>query len=120
MSDTYYYYQCLNAKCDRAVLVNVRIKDGGKVFMGVACPLCATSMDYCGRSASKTDGYSVKWETVVDDDSQSVRRLAVPTGWIYQTQDGRKYNSVAGTVGRESDLGYPIWGPMVFVPKSAS
>ncbi len=57
------------------------------------------------------------WEIVVDDASQGVRRLAVPTGWIYQTQDGRKYTSVAGTCGRERDNGYPTWGPMVFVPK---
>jgi hypothetical protein len=57
-----------------------------------------------------------KWEIVIDDYSQSVRRLAVPTGWIYQTQDGRKYNSVAGTIGRQEDRGYPTWGPLVFVP----
>lgn len=57
-----------------------------------------------------------KWEIVVDDPRQSVRRLAVPTGWIYQTQDGRGYNSVAGTIGRQEDRGYPTWGPLVFVP----
>lgn len=57
-----------------------------------------------------------KWEIVVDDFSQSVRRLVVPTGWIYQTQDNRKYSTLAGTVGREHDFGYPTWGPLVFVP----
>lgn len=59
----------------------------------------------------------VSWEIVVDHRNQSVRRLAVPTGWIYQTQDGRKYSTVVGTIGRESDRGYPTWGPLVFVPK---
>ncbi len=61
---------------------------------------------------------SAAWETVVDDGSKSVRRLAVPTGWIYQTVDGWKYSTVAGTVGRERDNGYPSWGPMVFVPNN--
>lgn len=60
---------------------------------------------------------SYRWEIVVDDLSQSVRRLTVSTGWIYQTQDGRKYNSVEGTLGRQDDPGYPTWGPIVFVPK---
>jgi hypothetical protein len=59
---------------------------------------------------------SDQWEIVVDDHSQSVRRLAVPGGWIYQTQDGRKYHSIAGTIGRAEDRGYPTWGPGVFVP----
>jgi hypothetical protein len=59
-----------------------------------------------------------KWEIVIDDRSQSVRRLVVPTGWIYQTQNGRGYNSVAGTIGRDGDPGYPIWGPLVFVPNN--
>lgn len=58
------------------------------------------------------------WEIVVDDGSKSVRRLMVPTGWIYQTVDGWKYSTVAGTVGRERDNGYPSWGPMVFVPNN--
>lgn len=56
------------------------------------------------------------WEIVVDNGTQSVRRLAVPTGWIYQTVDGWKYSTIAGTVGREHDNGYPSWGPLVFVP----
>ena len=58
-----------------------------------------------------------KWEIVVDDRQHSVRRLAVPSGWIYQTQDGRRYSSAPGTVGREYDRGEPTWGPLVFVPK---
>jgi len=58
-----------------------------------------------------------KWELVVDDQRHSVRRLTVPTGWIYQTQLGREYSTVYGTVGRERDPGTPTWGPMVFVPK---
>jgi hypothetical protein len=58
----------------------------------------------------------VKWELVIDNHHHSVRRLAVPTGWIYQTQDGRKYSSAPGTIGRERDPGMPTWGPLVFVP----
>lgn len=42
---------------------------------------------------------SDKWEIVIDDPSHSVRRLTVPTGWIYQTQNGRGFNSIHGTVG---------------------
>jgi hypothetical protein len=57
------------------------------------------------------------WEIVVDDRNESVRRLAVPAGWIYQTQDGRKYATAYGTIGREHDLGIPTWGPIVFVPQ---
>lgn len=59
---------------------------------------------------------STTWEIIVDDRNQSVRRLAVPTGWIYQTQDGREYSTVYGTCGREHDRGTPTWGPLVFVP----
>jgi hypothetical protein len=58
-----------------------------------------------------------KWELVVDDYAHSVRRLDVPGGWIYQVQDGRKYTSSPGTVGRQSDDGYPTWFPPVFVPR---
>lgn len=47
------------------------------------------------------------WELIVDDCNESVRRLAVPSGWIYQTQDGRSYSTVAGTIGRENDQGKP-------------
>jgi hypothetical protein len=61
----------------------------------------------------------MKWEIIVDDREESVRRLAVPGGWIYQTQNGREYNSVYGTVGRAEDRGSPTWGPLVFVPKGA-
>lgn len=61
---------------------------------------------------------NLQWEIVVDDRNHAVRRLAVPTGWIYQTQDGRKYNTVAGTIGRDTDRGYPTWGPLVFVPNN--
>lgn len=61
---------------------------------------------------------NIQWEIIVDDRSQSVRRLAVPTGWIYQTQNGREYNTVYGTCGRETDPGHPTWGPLVFVPKN--
>lgn len=117
MSDTYYY--CLNDGCDSDVVVDVRIKDGDKSRPSMRCPACLGSMDYRGCAASDPDGYSVKWETVIDDHRQSVRRLAVPTGWIYQTQNGRAYDSVAGTCGRDSDSGYPTWGPMIFVPKEA-
>jgi len=58
------------------------------------------------------------WETVVTDAHASVRRLAVPGGWIYQTQIERTYDSAYGTVGREYDRGRPVWGPLVFVPLS--
>lgn len=57
-----------------------------------------------------------KWELIIDDRDQSVRRLVVPTGWIYQTQNGRSYRTAPGTVGRDTDLGSPVWGPIVFVP----
>ncbi len=83
------------------------------------CPACSKPMDFSGRNPAEADGYSVKWETVVDDRSHAIRRLAVPTGWIYQTQDGLKYSTVAGTVGRERDFGTPVWGPIVFVPKAS-
>lgn len=56
------------------------------------------------------------WEIVVDDRSQAVRRLAVPSGWIYQTQTGREYSTGYGTAGRDTDRGTPAWGPLVFVP----
>lgn len=118
MSDTYYYFECLNSACDSSVVVDVRIKDGDKPRPTMKCPMCTDSMDYRGCAAADADGYSVKWETVVVDLSQAVRRLRVPTGWIYQAQDGRKYNSVAGTVGRERDSGYPTWGSLVFVPNN--
>ena len=59
-----------------------------------------------------------EWEIVIDNYHHSVRRIAVPTGWIYQTQDGRRYSSAPGTVGRERDQGVPTWGPLVFVPKA--
>lgn len=117
MSDTYYYFQCLNGACGRDVVVDLRVKDGGKAPTAMVCPLCAGAMDYRGCSAADADGYSVKWEIIVDDFRESVRRLAVPTGWIYQTQDGRKYDTVHGTIGRDNDRGYPTWGSMVFVPK---
>lgn len=29
MSDTYYYFQCLNGECGRDVVLDVRVKDGG-------------------------------------------------------------------------------------------
>ncbi len=59
------------------------------------------------------------WELVIEDRKQSVRRLVVPGGWIYQTQIGREYSTVHGTVGRERDQGTPTWGPLIFVPKDA-
>ncbi len=61
---------------------------------------------------------NAQWEIVLDDHKESVRRLAVPTGWVYQTQTGRGYRTVEGTVGRERDTGTPIWGPIVFVPNT--
>lgn len=57
------------------------------------------------------------WEIVVDDRKESVRRLTVPGGWIYQTQTGRAYDTAYGTCGRQGDPGYPVWGPLVFVPQ---
>lgn len=57
------------------------------------------------------------WEIVHDDYYHSVRRLVVPTGWIYQTQDGRKYSTAPGTCGRDNGLGTVTWGPLIFVPK---
>lgn len=59
----------------------------------------------------------VSWEIVVDDRDYSVRRLLVPNGWIYQVQNGRRYTTVPGTIGSETDIGYPIWGQIVFVHK---
>lgn len=56
------------------------------------------------------------WELIIDDRDHSVRRLAVPTGWLYQAQAGREYHTAYGTVGREHDVGTPTWGAMVFVP----
>lgn len=56
------------------------------------------------------------WELVNDDHSHAVRRFSVPTGWLYQAQEGRKYSTVAGTLGRERDQGEPVWGSPVFVP----
>lgn len=116
MSDTYYYFECVNGACSSGAVVDVRVKDSDKPRPSMRCPVCADSMDYRGCAAADADGYSVKWETVVDDRNQSVRRLRVPTGWIYQIQNGRGYNSIAGTIGRQEDRGYPTWGPLVFVP----
>lgn len=58
-----------------------------------------------------------KWELVVDDREHSVCRVPVPTGWIYQIQNGRGYHCAPGTIGRGNDSDVPIWGPLVFVPK---
>lgn len=116
MSDTYYYFECVNGGCDSSVVVDVRIKDSDKPRPAMRCPVCTGPMDYHGCAAADPDGYSVKWEMVVDDRNQSVRCLRVPTGWIYQIQDGRRYSTVAGTIGRDTDRGTPIWGPIVFVP----
>lgn len=63
---------------------------------------------------------AAEWEVVLEHYDHAVRRLVVPTGWIYQTQDGRRYHSAPGTIGRERDLGEPIWGPLVFVPLGAA
>lgn len=57
------------------------------------------------------------WETIVDDHRNSVRRMKVQTGWLYQVQDGRKYSSISGTIGRENDQGVPTWSIPVFVPE---
>lgn len=61
-----------------------------------------------------------KWERIVEDLDHGVRRLVVPTGWIYQTQTGRTYSTVSGTIGRERARGEPKWGPLVFVPLASS
>jgi hypothetical protein len=45
------------------------------------------------------------WELVIDHRDHSVRRLTVPTGWIYQTQSGR------------APHGEVEWGGLVFVPR---
>ena len=61
-----------------------------------------------------------QWEIVDDSARHSVRRYPVPTGWIYQVQDGIKYSTAPGTIGRERDMGETTWGPLVFVPRESS
>jgi hypothetical protein len=56
------------------------------------------------------------WELVIDTDSNAVRRFQVNSGWIYQVQEDRKYNSTPGSIGRIYDKGYRTWWPPVFVP----
>lgn len=69
MSDTYCYFQCLNVDCNRAVVIDVRIKDGGKEFVAMTCPLFAVPMDYDGCAAADADGYHAKWEISVGRES---------------------------------------------------
>lgn len=60
MSDTYYYYDCTNSACGRDVSVDVRVKDEGKVSIALNCPICAQSMEFCGRAPADEDGYPVR------------------------------------------------------------
>lgn len=60
MSDTYYYFECLNGDCDRSVVLDIRVKDGGKAFISFNCPICDKPMDFRGRDAADADGYPVR------------------------------------------------------------
>jgi hypothetical protein len=65
VSDTYYYYyyyyfECLNCDCGRDVVLDIRVKDGGKAFIAFDCPVCRKPMDFRGRDAADADGYPVR------------------------------------------------------------
>jgi len=60
MSDTYYYFACMNGDCGRDVVLDIRVKDGGKAFMTFDCPVCNKPMDFGGRDAADLDGHPVR------------------------------------------------------------
>lgn len=60
MSDTYYYFACLNSDCGRDVILDIRVKDGGKAFMTFDCPVCNKPMHFGGRDAADVNGHPVR------------------------------------------------------------
>lgn len=60
MSDTYYYFECVNTDCGRDIAVDIRVKDGGKAVMATNCPVCGKGMDFRGQSAADADGCALR------------------------------------------------------------
>lgn len=58
--DTYYYFECLNGDCGQNVVLDIRVKNGGKAFIAFDCPVCSKPMDFRGRDAADVDGYPVR------------------------------------------------------------
>lgn len=64
-----------------------------------------------------SEKFENEWEILRDKKMDMIRRIRVPGGWIYQVQQSIRYDSVAGTVGRQYDQGEPTWWQPIFVPQ---
>ena len=61
MSQEWFSYDCL--KCDKSVVLDVRIDNNDEEPRRVICPVCGHLMDFRGRWPATRDGYGSRGDS---------------------------------------------------------